>query len=88
MVIVDSVIDYLHDGDEYFELTDEVSIDKYIGVLIKDIKNNSFEMSQPFLVRHIIASLPWDENKTRGCNTPVGKPILNLDLDGCPRKHK
>ena len=45
-------------------------------------------MSQPFLVQHIIASLSLDENKTRGRNTLVGKPLLNRDLDGCPRKHK
>jgi len=48
MVIVDSVIQSLREGDEDFELTDEGSIDKYLGVLIKDIDENSFEMSQPF----------------------------------------
>ena len=77
MSIVDAVISSLRDGDEDFELTDEGSLDKYIGVLIKDIDKNSFEMSQPFLVRRIIASLSLDENKTRGRNTPVGKPLLN-----------
>ena len=45
-------------------------------------------MIQPFLVRHIISSLSLDENETRGHNTPVCKPLLNRDLDGCPRKHK
>ena len=45
-------------------------------------------MSQPLLVQHIIASLSLDENKTIGRNTPVRKPLLNRDLDGCPRKHK
>ena len=86
--IVDYVIDSLHDGDEDFELTYEGIIDKYIGVLIEDINNSSFEMSQPFLAKHIIASLSLDENKTRGRNTPVGKPLLNRDLYGCPRNHK
>ena len=42
MEIVDSVIKSLHDGDEYFELTDKGSLDKYIGVLIKDIDDTSF----------------------------------------------
>ena len=45
MAIVDSLFDYLRDGDEDFELTDEGSIDKYIGVLIKDINNKSFKVS-------------------------------------------
>ena len=62
---VHSVTDYLHDRDEDFELTDEGSTDKYIGVLIEDINNNSFEMRKSFLVRRIIASLSLDENKTR-----------------------
>ena len=87
MAILNSIIDSLRDGDEYSELTDESSIDKYIGVLIEDINDSSFEMSQPFLVRRIIASLSLDENKTRGRNTPVVNPLLNRDLDGCPRKH-
>ena len=85
--MVDSIIDSLGDGDEDFELTDEGSLDKYIGVLITDIDENSFEMSQPFLIRRIISFLSLDENKTRGRNTPVGKPLLNRDLDGIPRKH-
>ena len=45
-------------------------------------------MSQPFLIRRIITSLSLDEHKTKGRETPVGKPLLNRDLDGCPRKKK
>ena len=45
MAIVDSVIDSLRDGYEYFELIDEGSINKYIGLLIKDINDSSFKMS-------------------------------------------
>ena len=87
MAIVDSVIYSMRDGDEDFELTDEDSIEKYIGVLIEDIIDNSSEMSKPFLVQCIIASLSLDENKTRVHNTPVRKPHLNRDLDGCRRKN-
>ena len=39
-------------------------------------------------MRRIIASLSLDENETRIRNTPVGKPLLNSDLYGCPRNHK
>ena len=60
MEIIDSVINSLHDGDEDLELTDEGSLDKYISVLIEDIYNTSFEMSQPFLIRQIITSLSLD----------------------------
>ncbi len=87
MAIVDSVISSLKEGHEEFELVDQGSIDKYLGLLIKDIDTNTFEMSQPFLIRRIIAFLSLDEDKTKGRDTPVGKPLLNRDLDGVPRKH-
>jgi len=87
MAIVDSVISSLKEGHEEFELVDQGSIDKYLGLLIKDIDANTFEMSQPFLIRRIIAFLSLDEDKTKGRDTPVGKPLLNRDLDGVPRKH-
>ena len=84
---VDSVIKSLQEGDEDFELTDEGSIDKYLGVLIEYIDKTSFKMSQPFLARRILEFLSLDENRTKKRNTPVGKPLLNRDLDGVPRKH-
>jgi len=87
MTIVDSVISSLKEGHEEFELVDQGSIDKYLGLLIRDIDANSFEMSQPFLIRRILEFLSLDENKTKGRDTPVGKPLLNRDLDGVPRKH-
>ena len=62
MEILDSVIESLHDGDEDFERTDKGSLNKYIGALIEDIDDTSFEMSQPFLIRRIIASLSLNEH--------------------------
>jgi hypothetical protein len=44
-------------GNKDFELTDEGSIDKYLGVKIDDIDENSFEMSQSFLIQRIIEFL-------------------------------
>jgi hypothetical protein len=37
MVIVDLVISLLIDGSENFDLIDQGSIDKYLGLLIRDI---------------------------------------------------
>ena len=87
MLEVDAVISSLHVGPEKFQLTNQGSIDKYLGLKITDIDSNTFEMSQLFLVRCILDFLSLDENKTKGCNTPVGKPLLNRDLDRVPRKH-
>jgi hypothetical protein len=44
-------------------------------------------MSQSFLIHCILCFLLLDENKTKGQDTPVGKPLLNCDLYGVPRKH-
>ena len=84
---VDAVISSLHVGDENFQLVDQGSIDKYLGLMIHDINANTFEMSQPFLIRRILEFLSLDETKTKGRDTPVGKPLLNRDLNGVSRKH-
>ncbi len=84
---IDSFIDSLKEGHEEFDLTNEGSINKYLGVLFKDINENSFEMSQPFSIWRIIKLLSLDEHKTRDKDTPVGKHLLNHDLDGSPQKH-
>jgi hypothetical protein len=55
--------------------------------MITDIDSNTFEMSQPFLVHCILEFLSLDKHKTKGRNTLIGKPLLNHDLDGVPRKH-
>ena len=81
MEIVDSVINSLHDSNEDIKFTDKGSLDKYIIVLIEIIDDTSFEISQPFLIRRIISPLSLDEHKTIGRETPVGKPLLDHDLD-------
>ena len=44
-------------------------------------------MSQPFLICQMLEFLSLDEDKMKGGDTPVGKPLLNQDLDGVPCKH-
>ncbi len=65
MTDVDTVIASLHVGSENFQLLDQGSIDKYLGLLIQDIDATLFEMSQPFLIRRILSFLLLDENKTK-----------------------
>ncbi len=87
MADVDAVIVSLHVGEENFKLIDQGSIDKYLGLMIQDINSDTFEMSQPFLIWRILEFLSVDEKKTESRDTPVGKPLLNRDLNGVPRKH-
>jgi hypothetical protein len=44
MIVVDSVISLLKDGSENFDLVNQGSIDKYLGLLIRDINSTTFEM--------------------------------------------
>ncbi len=87
MAIVDAVISLLKEGWEDFELVDQGSIDKYLDLMIRDIDSTTFKMSQPFLIRWILELLSLDENKTKGQDTLVGKPLLIWDLNGVERKH-
>jgi hypothetical protein len=54
MKIVDLVISSLICGRENFDLVDQGSIDKYLGLVIRDIDSSTFQMSQPFLIRRIL----------------------------------
>jgi hypothetical protein len=45
MADIDSVISCLHEGTENFQLVDQGSIDKYLGLLMQDIDVTSFKMS-------------------------------------------
>jgi hypothetical protein len=85
MADVDAVISLLHVGNNKFQLVDQGIIDKYLGLMICD--SNTFEMSQPFLNCWVLELLSLNEHKIKGCNAPVGKPLLHCDLDGVPRKH-
>jgi hypothetical protein len=87
MTIVDAVISSLKGSNENFDLVDQGSIHKYLGLLIQDIDCTTFEMSQPLLIHRILQFLSLDEDKTKGCDIPVEKPLLNWDLDNVPCKH-
>jgi hypothetical protein len=84
---IDALIQSLHGGDEHFVLQDKGTIDKYLGVNIKQIDANTFELAQPFLIKQIMTFLGIANGKTNKKLTPVRKPLLNKDLQGVPRKY-
>ena len=47
---IDNFVASLLEGPEGFKLTDEGSIDKYLGVEVKAMKDGTFELIQPFLI--------------------------------------
>jgi hypothetical protein len=54
---INALIKLLHRGDAHFVLQDEGSIDEYLGVYIKQIDANTFELTQPFLIERITSFL-------------------------------
>jgi hypothetical protein len=85
---LNALVTSLHDGNKNFALQDEGSIDKYLGVGISQVDGTSFQLTQPFLIKRIMQLLGIDQGKTNKKLTPVGKPLLNNDLDGVPRKYE
>ncbi len=77
----------LHEGVENFVLQDEGLIDKYLGVEIKQLDGFLFELTQPFLIERVAKFLGIDNGRTNEKLTPVGKPLLNKDLNSVPRKY-
>jgi hypothetical protein len=84
---INKLIQSLHDGDENYVLQDKGSIDKYLDVEIKQLDDSSVELTQPFLIEQITKFLGIDNGRTNEKFTPVGKLLLNRDLNGVPRKY-
>ncbi len=84
---INKLIQSLHGGSKKFVLQDEGSIDKYLGVSIKQLGATRFELTQPFLIERISMFLRIADGKTNEKLTPVGKPLLNKDLLGVLRKY-
>ena len=85
---IDMLVKSLHGGKENFVFTDEGSIDKYLGVDINQLDDSSFEMTQPFLIERVLSLLGISKRKTNEKCNPVGKPLLNKDLNGVDRTYK
>ncbi len=84
---INVLIQSLHKGEENFVLQDKGRIGKYLGVDIRQLDESSFELTQPFLIKRITMFLGLKNGKTNEKLTPVGKLLLNKDLDGVPRKY-
>ena len=71
-----------------FILTDEGSLDKYLGVDVKRKKDGGLELVQPYLIERILTLLGMkDESVHNTKPTPAVKPLLNKDLSGENRKN-
>ena len=81
---MDDVIQSLHKGSENFDFANKGNLDKYLGVEVKELGGDTFELLQPHLLERIIEFVGLHGNDVKLRDTPVGKPLLNKDLDGVP----
>jgi hypothetical protein len=87
---INTFIKSMKDGPKGYVLTDEGDINKFLGIEIKEITKNKFELSQPFSFQQIVNLLELGKNEfdvhTKIKIAPVGKPLQNKDLEGKPCK--
>ncbi len=57
MVNINQFVLSMQNGPENFVLSDEGSIDKFLGIKVKRLGPKEFEISQPFLIDHIVTFL-------------------------------
>jgi hypothetical protein len=81
----------MQSGLENFKLTDKGGVNKFLGVKITCLNDNSFELSQPFLIDRILNFLGLCNNEFKtdanSTSTPVAKGLLHHNLGGKGRKH-
>ena len=84
------LINSLKKGKEKYILTEEGSIDKFLGIRRSKIYDNQYELAQPLLVERIIEFIESEHPaKLNGKKsiTPVGKPLLHRYLMCVLRKY-
>ncbi len=87
---IDVLIHSLKNGEEKYILTEESTLDKFLGINIERLDEDRFELSQPFLIERIIKFVESEcetEVNNKSTPTPVGKPLLHKDLAGKERKY-
>ena len=99
MVYVDNVIALANDEsvlkklvanlkEKRYDLTDDGTINKYLGVDVKHKFDGSFKLTQPYLIERILKVLGvGGDSKTNSKPTPASKPLLHKDLEGWTRKN-
>ena len=68
-----------------FKVTDEGSMETYLGLQIESHDNSSFTVSQPFLIDRIIQSVRGMEDAKMAKSPAVTTNVLTKDIDGKPR---
>ena len=82
--VADTLIESMRTGTEQFKLEDLGTMDRFLGVDIKENKNGTIELSQPHLITRFIELINIEENE-HSKDTPAMKSLLHKDTDGTDR---
>jgi len=72
---IDRLISSMQSGPENFKLTDEGGVNKLLGVEITHLNDNSFELSQPFLIDRILSFLGLCKNEFETDTNSTSMPV-------------
>ena len=91
MQSIDRLVKSMHDSSGNFKLTDEGTVNKFLGIEITKIGKISFGLAQPFLIDCLLQFLGLCNNSfdtdVNSSLTPVAWSLLHRDLAGKPRKY-
>ena len=75
---IDKVIQYLQEVLEKFDFTNDGNVEKYLGVKVRYVGDNTFELAQPHLIEldFIITFMGINHEKTKSIKTRVSKTSL------------
>ena len=71
-----------------YKLTDEGTMEEYLGIMITHNEDGSYRMSQPSLINRIIYSISGMSDAQSAKSPACSSTILTKDVDGPPRKEK
>ena len=88
---IDCLISSMQSSPENFKLTDEGGVNNFLGGEITCLNDNSFKISQPFLINRILTFLSLCNNEFKtdanSTSTPVAKGLFHCGLDRKGRKY-
>ena len=83
---IEDLVISLKTGPENFLQTDEGDIENYLGVEIRPLKCDTFELCQPYLIKKVLELLDLPHS-VKGNSRPANKKHLSWDENGPSQKH-
>ena len=68
-----------------FNITDEGTMENYLGIQIDHLKDGTFKLSQPFLIDRIIETIPGMKDAKIAKTPAATDVVLTKDLSGKDR---